>query len=348
MKPKPLSILSLITEELLEVAKTWILKARKHFPHHESDWDVCFHWEAEKKLILNLLMKGEYPFQPVKIIRKQSGGTTWLWHARDAIVLKALAISMAPYCNISVDCTHTKGHGGITRLSKLTDKACRDNHFAFKSDIKDFYQSINHEFLVAKLKALGFEACVIQLIQCFLNHAEEYGGLYSEMTVGISKACPLSPLLGALYLSELDEAMGKLNVFYIRFMDDWLIFAKKRWHLRKAIKICNQILNRLELNKHPYKTLIGYIKKGFDYCGFKYNHQGIIHLANKTLKQYQQKLAKLYEQPGKLLRYQINLIAWLKGNGSGGNGQTTVMDTVLLAVMPEIHRALDAALRYSI
>ncbi len=101
-------------------------------------------------------------------------------------------------------------------------------------------------------------------------------------------------------------------------MDDWLILAKKRWQLKKAIKRCNQILNKLKLTKHPDKSFIGYIKKGFDFCGFKYNHNGIIHLANKTLRQYQQRLAKLYEQPAKLLQYQKNFSAWVKGSCPGG------------------------------
>ncbi len=208
-----LSLTNLINQDLLESAKRWILNTRKHFPSSDSVWDICFHWDREKKLILRQLVKGHYQFQPVKIIRKQSGETTWLWHAKDAIALKALAISIAPYCNVSIECTHIKGHGGLPKLAELTDIACIENQFAFKSDIKDFYQSIHHEVLIAKLKTLGFEDSVIQLIQAFLNHIEEYGGLYSEMTVGISKACPLSPLLGAIYLSELDEAMRKLNVF---------------------------------------------------------------------------------------------------------------------------------------
>jgi len=31
--------------------------------------------------------------------------------------------------------------------------------------------------------------------------------------------CPLSPLMGALYLHQLDERMAKLGLFYTRFMD---------------------------------------------------------------------------------------------------------------------------------
>jgi hypothetical protein len=36
-----------------------------------------------------------------------------------------------------------------------------------------------------------------------------------------------------------------------------LILAHTRWKLKKAIRILNQTLNELKLEKHPGKTLIG-------------------------------------------------------------------------------------------
>jgi len=39
---------------------------------------------------------------------------------------------------------------------------------------------------------------------------------------------PLSPLLGALYLMELDRKMEKLDVKYLRYIDDVLILASTR------------------------------------------------------------------------------------------------------------------------
>ena len=118
----------------------------------------------------------------------------------------------------------------------------------------------------------------------FLEHTEQYGGLYSTLTLGVSKSCPLSPLLGAIYLTPLDKAMAQLPVKYIRFMDDWVIFAKTRWQLRRAIKLTNQVLDALRLTKHPDKTFIGRVSKTFDFCGFSFSPDGAIALANKLRK----------------------------------------------------------------
>jgi len=74
---------------------------------------------------------------------------------------------------------------------------------------------------------------------------------------------PLSPILGAFFLTELDDALGSLGLFYVRYMDDILVLAPTRWKLRHAVKVVNQGLASLRLEKHPEKTLIGRIESGF-------------------------------------------------------------------------------------
>ncbi|MCL2923973.1 MAG: hypothetical protein MGF17_04910 [Trichodesmium sp. MAG_R04] len=46
---------------------------------------------------------------------------------------------------------------------------------------------------------------------------------------------PLSPLMVALYLKPLDDIMAAMGCFYVRFMDDWVVLARTRWQLWKAI-----------------------------------------------------------------------------------------------------------------
>ncbi len=62
--------------------------------------------------------------------------------------------------------------------------------------------------------------------------------------------------------------MEALDVFYARFMDDWIIIAPTRWKLRKAIRIVNQTLNELRVEQHPGKTTIGRGDRGFDFLGY--------------------------------------------------------------------------------
>ena len=94
----------------------------------------------------------------------------------------------------------------------------------------------------------------------------------------ISLGCPLSPLLGALFLDVLDRRMEAAGLCYGRFMDDWLVLAPTRWKLRDAIKRVNQTLAELKVEQHPDKTFIGRICRGFEFLGYRI-HPGRIFRA---------------------------------------------------------------------
>jgi len=74
---------------------------------------------------------------------------------------------------------------------------------------------------------------------------------------GISLGCPLSPLMGAVYLKRLDERMEASGAAYARFMDDWVILAPTRWKLRAAVRLVNETLAELHVHQHPDRTFIG-------------------------------------------------------------------------------------------
>jgi len=57
----------------------------------------------------------------------------------------------------------------------------------------------------------------------YLKRVEYVNGCYRDVTRGIARGCPISPLLGALYLKTLDDVMARVDVFYVRYMDDWVI-----------------------------------------------------------------------------------------------------------------------------
>src|SRR5207249_3231258 len=103
----------------------------------------------------------------------------------------------------------------------------------------------------------------------------ERGGLFLDHTQGIVLGSPLSPILGAFFLTEADDAMERLGLFCVRYMDDILVLAPTRWKLRQAVKVVNQVLTSLRLAKHPDKTFIGCIAKGLDFLGYYFSPEGL-------------------------------------------------------------------------
>jgi RNA-directed DNA polymerase len=103
---------------------------------------------------------------------------------------------------------------------------------------------------------------VQNLVGQYLVRVSERGGWYWEFRQGISRGCPLTPLMGAFFLKELDERMEALGLFYVRFMDDILVLAPTRWKLRGVVREVNRGLDCLGLEKHPEKTFIGRVERG--------------------------------------------------------------------------------------
>jgi RNA-directed DNA polymerase len=102
-------------------------------------------------------------------------------------------------------------------------------------------------------------------------------------------------MIGGFFLNALDAAAGKLRLFYVRFMDDILILAPTRWQLRGAVKMVNQTLGTLDLEKHPDKTFIGRIERGFDFLGYHFSPAGLT-IAKETVAKFFEKASRLYEQ----------------------------------------------------
>jgi len=89
--------------------------------------------------------------------------------------------------------------------------------------------------------------------------------------------------------------MERLDVKYVRYMDDILILTKTRWKLKKAVKVLNQTFDELKLEKHPEKTSIGRIEKGLDFLGYHISPEGL-SLAKKTVENFIARANRLYEQ----------------------------------------------------
>jgi hypothetical protein len=130
----------------------------------------------------------------------------------------------------------------------------------------------------------------------FVKRSVERGGTFKSIHCGISRGCPLSPVIAAYYLKALDEQMvGGTRYFYRRYMDDVIVLAKTRWHLRKAVRTVNQHFHQLKVEQAPDKTFIGKISKGFDFLGYQFGKEKIT-VSKRTIQNHICRLTQLYEQ----------------------------------------------------
>jgi RNA-directed DNA polymerase len=285
----------LASDDVLNAAYEWLCRRRRDYSANSDVWGFRRCWPREKESIKRELHAGSFRFSLLSRVTLKDGKETDLWSARDALVLKAVAIVLAKHLPVAPRCTHLKGHGGAKYAVREVRDHLAVNRFVLRTDVKSCYASIDHLLLLDQLAVHIKDRRVLNLIGQYLRRTSERGGSFWDYEKGISLGCPLSPLIGGFFLNALDAAAAKLRLFYVRFMDEILIFAPTRWQLRGAVKVVNQMLGTLKLEKHPDKTFIGRIERGFDFLGYHFSRPGLT-VAAKTIANFIEKASRLYEQ----------------------------------------------------
>ena len=234
--------------------------------------------------------------------------------------------------DLSPRCTHLKGHGGLKATVEDVNTQLPNYRFVIKTDVKQYYESIDHRVLLNQLSEDISDAFLWRLLYQFVNRTVERGGNFIEYKKGIARGCALSPVIAAYYLLAMDNHFSNQpQYYYARYMDDIIILAKTRWQCRRAIKVVNTTLNEFKLEKAPDKTYIGRIEKGFDFLGYHFSREPL-ELANKTLNNFSSQWQRLYEQKKKaspkednaliLAAYWRRWCGWARGGLSQDNQQS--------------------------
>lgn len=147
-------------------------------------------------------------------------------------------------------------HEQIKTLKRELNKKTYDSYL--KIDIKDFFNSINHEKLFKMLSKNIKTKKIIKLIQ---NAVENPTGNESVNKKGVPQGISISNFLAHIYISNLDTLyMNQKNFFYLRYVDDIIILCNQN----DSVDISNRIqkdLRDLELSINEDKYQISSLKQ---------------------------------------------------------------------------------------
>ena len=73
---------------------------------------------------------------------------------------------------------------------------------------------------------------------------------------GISQGAILSPLFCNLYMNQFNQALNQAHIPFVRFADDFLLFATERDKAEKALNFAQKKLGQMGLELHPDKTQV--------------------------------------------------------------------------------------------
>jgi hypothetical protein len=170
-----LTLADVVTDATLDTAFTWLCQQRRAWPAAADVWRFRRHWAVEKAQLRADLLAGTYEVGLLSRVTLQNGEDVDLWTARDAVVMKALALVLPHHLPLSTRCTHLKGHGGLKYAVREVVAALPEHRFVLKTDVRSYDASIDHRLLLDRLAVYITDQQVLNLIGQYLRRCVRSG-----------------------------------------------------------------------------------------------------------------------------------------------------------------------------
>lgn len=128
--------------------------------------------------------------------------------------------------------------------------------FAVKTDIKDFFENIDHEKLLEILCANIRDARIIRLIELWIKNGIFERFDYRTHTKGVHQGDVLSPLLSNIYLNQMDKFLEQSGTEFVRYADDFVVFFASQEAVEKGLARLKDFLKTISLSLNEAKTSI--------------------------------------------------------------------------------------------
>ena len=216
---------------------------------------------------------------------------------RDRVVHHALIAVIAPPLErhfIPTSYANRKGYGTHRALRRF-HRACREHAWVLQADIRLYFPSIDHRFLLAQLERLIACPSTLWLLRSILANGAS-GGPAIDVFPGDTLLTPLerprglpignltSQFLANLHLNAIDHHLLALPGIRgcLRYVDDLALFADGPEPLLQALMVLREDLAGLRLRLHPNKTQLRRTATGVSFVGF-HLIGGRIRLRNHSL-----------------------------------------------------------------
>ena len=114
-------------------------------------------------------------------------------------------------------------------------------------DLAKFFDRVNYDILMDRLRKRIDDAGVIRLVRAYLNAGIMDGGVVVDRHLGTPQGGPLSPLLANVLLDEVDKALEARGYSFARYADNCNVYVGSMKAGQRVMALLGQLYGDLKL-----------------------------------------------------------------------------------------------------
>ncbi|MFM7366929.1 MAG: RNA-directed DNA polymerase, partial [Sphaerospermopsis kisseleviana] len=229
---------------------------------------------------------------------------------RDRVVHHALCQIITPIFEskfIYDSYANRVGFGSHRALRRFT-KFARSSKYVFQADIRKYFPSIDHEILKSLIRRKIKCADTLWLIDKIIDNSNQQESVIDYFPgddllspLARNRGLPIgnltSQFMANVYLNSFDHFIKEQLKCqkYIRYVDDFVLFADDKIFLENARLSIEEYLASLRLKIHPIKSQLFATEYGANFVGFRVlPHQ--IRVRNDRLRQGKARIKRIISE----------------------------------------------------